>query len=155
MAYMSQEKKKAIEVAVKPILVKYGVKGRLGVDNHSTLVLQISSGSIDFIGSRVMSDRDREYIGETTPPTSIQVNVYHIDRYYSGKAKDFLLEVKEAMMAGNHNNSDAQTDHFDVGWYVDINIGKWDKPVARLANHVKNHFTVRKGYENERTSNVS
>ena len=32
------------------------------------------------------------------------------------------------MMVGNHNNSDISTDYFDVGWYIDINIGKWDKP---------------------------
>jgi hypothetical protein len=32
------------------------------------------------------------------------------------------------MNAGNHNNSDVQSDYFDVGWYIDVNIGKWNKP---------------------------
>jgi hypothetical protein len=32
------------------------------------------------------------------------------------------------MNGGNHDNSDVQTDYFDVGWYVDVNIGSWDKP---------------------------
>jgi hypothetical protein len=29
---------------------------------------------------------------------------------------------------GNHDNSDSQTDYFDVGWYVDVKVGKWNKP---------------------------
>ena len=33
-----------------------------------------------------------------------------------------------AMMIGNHNESDSQTDYFNVGWYIDIGIGRWDKP---------------------------
>jgi hypothetical protein len=32
------------------------------------------------------------------------------------------------MMVGNHDKSDVMTDYFNVGWYIDINIGKWDKP---------------------------
>jgi hypothetical protein len=32
------------------------------------------------------------------------------------------------MMVGNHNRSDIMSDYHDVGWYVDINIGQWNKP---------------------------
>jgi len=32
------------------------------------------------------------------------------------------------MMIGNHNNTDLMSDYFDVGWYISINVGKWDKP---------------------------
>ena len=42
--------------------------------------------------------------------------------------KNFLSEVIPAMNNGNHDNSDIQTDYFDVGWYIDVNIGKWNKP---------------------------
>jgi len=27
-----------------------------------------------------------------------------------------------------YDNSDAQTDYFDTAYYVDVNVGKWDKP---------------------------
>ena len=57
-----------------------------------------------------------------------QVNHYHIDRLYSGELASFLNELRSAMMDGNYNNSDAQTDYFDVGWYIAINLGSWDKP---------------------------
>jgi hypothetical protein len=39
-----------------------------------------------------------------------------------------MRELYAAMMDGNHDNSDIQTDYFDVGWYIDINIGAWNAP---------------------------
>jgi len=32
------------------------------------------------------------------------------------------------MNEGNHDNSDIMTDYFDVGWYISVRLGKWDKP---------------------------
>ena len=58
----------------------------------------------------------------------IDVNVYHFNSHFTGKAKDFLNEVYKIMNTGNHDNSNIQIDYFDVGFYVDINIGKWDTP---------------------------
>lgn len=110
MAYMNQERKKAMAPKIKEILRKYGMKGTLSVWDHSTLVLNITSGKIDF-------GEDR-----------IQVNHYWINDHYTGDARNFLNEVKDAMNIGNHDNSDVYTDYFDVGWYIDINIGRWDKP---------------------------
>ena len=37
------------------------------------------------------------------------------------------------MDVGNYDNSDVQTDYFDTGWYIDINIGSWDKPYTVVA----------------------
>ena len=51
MAYMSQEKKAEIAPAIKAICKKYGVKASVAVRHHSTLVLNIKSGKIDFIGN--------------------------------------------------------------------------------------------------------
>ena len=59
---------------------------------------------------------------------SVDVNPYWFKEHFSGVAKSFLLELFQAMNKGNHDNSDIMTDYFDVGWYVDVNIGKWDKP---------------------------
>lgn len=115
MAYMNQEKKKQLAPAIKKVLKKYDVKGSIAVRHHSTLVVNIKSGAVDF--SENMRDR-----------THCQVNPYWIDTHWSDTARDFLLELKEAMMTGNHDRSDIQTDYFDVGWYIDINIGKYNKP---------------------------
>ena len=48
MAYMNQEKKAKIAANLKPILAKYGMKGTLRVHHHSTIVLTLQSGPIDF-----------------------------------------------------------------------------------------------------------
>ena len=109
MAYISQTKKAEIAPVVKGILAEYGLKGSLSVDNHSSLVLTLKSGKIDF--------------GDAT-----QVNTYWITDHFTGKAQHALLALKNAMMVGNHDNSDAMTDYFDVGWYVNIHVGRWDKP---------------------------
>lgn len=37
-------------------------------------------------------------------------------------------KITAIAMAGNHDNSDAMTDYFDVGWYFHLSVGKWDKP---------------------------
>lgn len=126
MAYMNQERKKQIEGNVKSILKKYGVKGSLRVWNHSTLVLTVRSGAVDFFG---------EYTGEphwNDGRHQMGINVYHYEKHFrEGAAVRFLDEVYNAMMDGNHDNSDIQSDYFDVGWYVDIQIGKWDKPYEK------------------------
>lgn len=116
MAYMSQERKAQLAPTIKAILKKYGLKGSLGVHHHSTLTLNISEGKIDFL-------KDFDVNGHC------QVNEFYIDRDFGDtKAAQCLKELKEAMNIGNHDNSEPMTDYFDVGWYISINIGKWDKP---------------------------
>ena len=129
MAFMSQEKKALVAPRIKAILRKYGVKGSLSVRHHSTLVLNIASGPIDFIGNlnRIAASKHRE--GDFEPATDyLHVNVYWYQEHYDGEALAFLSEVIPIMNEGNHDRSDIMTDYFDVGWYVDVNIGRWDKP---------------------------
>ena len=138
MAYFNQERKSQKAPAIKAILKKYGVKGSLAVRNHSTFVLNIKSGSIDFIENYIKTDADKNYGNKMDQNQSdyirknkaLDVNPYWYQEHYTGKALSFLKEVFKAMNAGNHDNSDIQTDYFDVGWYVDVNIGQWNKPYA-------------------------
>ena len=129
---MSQEKKVKIAPKIKAILAKYKVKGSLAVRNHMTLCLNLKSGSIDFIANsnKVCSNNHYQVASGFKPSTSgyDQVNPYHFKDHYDGKALAFMQEVFHAMNDGNHDRSDIQSDYFDVGWYVDVNIGKWDKP---------------------------
>lgn len=129
MAYMNQEKKAKIAPVVKAICKKYGVKASLAVRHNMSLVLNIKSGSIDFFDSvnRIQSKR---FDASRFSPVkdSLQVNVYWYKENYDGKALEFLSEVIPALNDGNHDRSDIQSDYFDVGWYVDVNIGSWNKP---------------------------
>ena len=119
---MNQEKKAKIAPQVKAILKKYNVKASLAVRNHMTLVLNVKQGPIDFIND-FGNPEDAAKFG-------IQVNPYHYKSHFEGKSVKFLEEVITAMNVGNHDRSDIQSDYFDVGWYVDVNIGKWNKPYA-------------------------
>ena len=134
MAYMSQEKKAKIAPVVKSICAKYGIKGSLKVRNHSTLCLTIKQGPIDFIGnSNRVCGNDHYQVSRGFRPNTqgySDVNPYWFRDHYDGEALDFLSEVLTAMNAGNHDRSDIQSDYFDVGWYVDVNIGRWDQPYA-------------------------
>ena len=130
MAYMSQENKKSLTPKIKNILAKYGVKGSIGVDNHSTLVVNIKSGPIDFISNynETVGARAGGFRLGSAAVDYLDVNKYWYHEHFTGAALDFLNELVPAMMIGNHDNSNSQTDYFDVGWYIDINIGKWNKP---------------------------
>jgi len=137
MAYMNQERKQQRAPIIKAILKKYNVKGTLAVRNHSTLVLNIKSGSIDFIENYIKTDADKHYgnkmdqnqIDYIRNNRSLDVNPYWYQEHYSGVAKDFLKEVLDAMYGSDYfDESDAQVDYFHCSHYVDVNIGTWNKP---------------------------
>lgn len=111
MAYISQQDKKELAPAIKAVLKKFGMKGTIGIRNHSSLVVNLKEGVIDF--------------GETYE----QVNTYHIEKYYgTGIAGQFLTELLAAMKGTKwFDKSDLMTDYFHTAYYIDINIGKWDK----------------------------
>jgi hypothetical protein len=136
MSYCSQETKAKIAPKVKAICKKYGVKATLAIQHHSTLVLNIKSGTIDFNSNEVCGSDHYQVANGFRANTSsgyTSVNPYHFKSHYSGKALAFITEVYAAMMVGNHDNSDAMVDYFDVGWWVDINIGKWNQPYVLTA----------------------
>ena len=115
MAYVSQKDKAKLAPQIKKVLNKYGMKGSISIRHHSTLVVTLQSGAIQF---------DHSHGDGYT-----QVNVYHIDSHYEGHAKSFLLELLAAMKGPDYfNEDDAMTDYFHRSHYTDINIGKWNKP---------------------------
>lgn len=130
---MNQERKAKITKMLKPILAKYKVKGSLSVRNHSTIVLTLKSGAIDFIGnSNRVCGNDFYQVQRGFKPTTSgydQVNPYWFQDHYDGKAKAFLTEAFKALKSADwYDESDAMIDYFNIAYYVDINIGKWDKP---------------------------
>lgn len=130
MAYMNQDRKAKLAPAIKAILKRYGVKGTLATGPHS-LILNIKSGPLDFMTdfNNTIGEKAHMYRYFTPVDKYIVVNTYHYRDHFSNKViRKFLDEITDAMNVGNHDNSDIQTDYFDVGWYIDINIGKWNKP---------------------------
>ena len=141
MAWMNQERKAKIATAIKPILAKYGLKGSLSVRNHSTICLTVKSGKIDFIENYINTDHntwsgkmDQRTIDSIRKSQSLDVNPYWFHEHFSGVAKKFLSEAFQALKAADwYDESDAQTDYFNTAYYVDLNIGKWNKPYLLTA----------------------
>lgn len=117
MAYVSQEKKAQLAPAIKAVLKKYDIKASISVHHHSSLVVTIKSGNIDFGGD------------------SIQVNEYWIDEHYEGVARNFLTELLQAMKGPDYfNDDDSMTDYFHRSHYTDISVGRWNKPYQFNSN---------------------
>lgn len=132
MAYVSKELKAKVAEILKAEFGKdpkaRGFKYSLSIHHYSTLVCTISEGSIDFI-TNTNEVNAAKYNDRWTPATnSIQVNEYHLDSNFSGKALEVLKKIKAALDTDNFDHSDVMTDYFHVGHYIDIQIGKWDKP---------------------------
>ena len=136
MAYMSQERKAELAPAIRAWCKSHGVKASIAVKHDTKLVVNIKSGSLDFCENYY----DNAYahavitsVSKTAPitlqkPTHIQVNPYWAQDHFTGDCREFLIGLLELMNIGNHDNSDIQSDYFNVGWYVDVNIGSYNKP---------------------------
>jgi hypothetical protein len=139
MAYVSQDMKAKLAPTIKAICKKYGIKASIAVRHHSTLVLNIRQGSIDFIENYIRTDAEKNYgnkmsedqVAYIRKNRSLDVNTYWVKDHYSGKAKEFLVAMIAAMEGPDFfNKDDAQTDYFHRSHYIDINIGTWNKPYA-------------------------
>lgn len=134
MAYVSKELKAKLAPKIKDLCKKYNVKASIAVRNHSTLVLNIKSGSIDFIENynKTCDKLPRPEHMPFRPATdSIDVNPYWCHEHFTGKAKDFLVKMISVMKGPEFfDHTDTQTDYFHCSHYIDINIGRWDRPYA-------------------------
>lgn len=126
MAYMNQEKKVKIQQALKNA-IPANWKWSLAVKHHSTIVLTISAAPINLISEQLPSP----YL--KPDETYLQLNEYHLEHAYEGELLETFKRIKKAMNTDNYDRSDVMTDYFDVGHYVSIQIGKWNKPFQVLA----------------------
>lgn len=126
MAYISQETKKELAPAIKAVLKKYNMKGSIGIDRHTSLRVRVTEGPLKF--------DDYE-----------QVNTSWIEKFYGEGTKEtaFLTELVAAMKGTKwYNNSDYMTDYFDVAYWIDVHIGRWDKPYIQTAQREVNMSNI-------------
>jgi hypothetical protein len=124
MAYVSKEAKATIAQNLKPVLARYGVKATLAVSMGRTIVLNIRSGAIDFLAQTSANTRGGY----------ISVNPYWYRDHFTGDALAFLTDAMAALQsAGWYDRTDMVTDYFDTAYYVEINVGTWQKPYQLTA----------------------
>jgi hypothetical protein len=135
MAYISQDEKKELAPQIKAVLKKYGMKGTIGINHYSSLVVNIKSGILDLIGAA--QKHNDEYAlrrGQDSYPVgdNLQVNECYCEEWAREVGEDTIADFYKELitaMKGNgwYNNSDIMTDYFDYAYYLNINVGKWDK----------------------------
>ena len=122
MAYMDQEKKRAIKAELDKFMPK-SWKYSLGVHNHSSIIFTLRSAPINVLEH--LCDNMKKYVRDS----HVTLNQYHIERQFTeGKVLDTFEKIKVALNLNNHDKSDIYTDYHDVGHYVDMQIGSWNKP---------------------------
>lgn len=107
MAYIKTEKVAEIRSALKARFPKFKFSVRRDSGQHG-LTVSILSGPIRF------SERDH-----------CQLNHYRTGEY---KNSHILKEIVAIAMDGNWDRSRIEEDYFDVGWYLHLEQGKWDRP---------------------------
>lgn len=123
MAYVSKEKKALIAAALKAAGINKRLKYSLSVRHHSTIVMKIKSGDVDFNGE---FNYDKLRFGET-PKAS--VNPYWYGDHFKGDSLEVLRKIFAALNLqgvegqANFDKSDPMSDYFHVGWYVDVELG--------------------------------
>ena len=140
MAYVSQDKKAKIAAALKAIPALKAVKYSLAVRHHSTIVMSIRSGSVDFIANYNETMAASRWASENQAEPAkdgLDVNPYHFRDMFTGETLDLVTAIFSALNTDNHNRSDSQTDYFDVGHYVTVHIGHWSKPYVLTAAPAK------------------
>ena len=125
MAFITAEQTKEIkrELSQKYPNLKFSVKNR----NYTAVDVAIVGGDIDF--SDLLNGRNHT-----------SVNQYALMREYGepvyGEHTELLRGIFKIVNEGNYDRSDMMTDYFDVGFYVDFEIGRWDKPYVCTAKAV-------------------
>lgn len=136
MAYMNQERKKQLAPAIKAVLKKYGMKGTIAVRNHSSLVVNIKEGALDLLGAAQKHNDEYARMRGQEPyqvGDNLQVNQYYAAEWAEKVGETTIAKFYEELLAAMkgtiyYDNSDAMTDYFDTAYYMDINVGDWNKP---------------------------
>ena len=136
MAWFSKENMQRKRPLINAVLKKYGMKGTLSGTNTSSVTLTLSEGPLNFMenSAHTLENQTCGRPANAITPDQIRalkemgVNPYWYHEHFTGDCLQFLKDVFAVLQDGNHDNSDIMTDYFDVGWYVHVKIGKWDKP---------------------------
>ncbi|QPI17913.1 hypothetical protein POP12_121 [Pectobacterium phage POP12] len=117
MAYVNKETKAKIVAAVKAVLPK-DWKATFAVRNYSEIVCTIRKAPFE-LADVFDGVREGHY----------NVNQYHIKAHCKDeKIAEALQKIVDALNLDNYDNSDPMTDYFDVGHYITLQFGSWDKP---------------------------
>lgn len=135
LAHVSKDVITKARAALKVLNKEYGIKTTLSGQGGSCMYLTVASGSIDFVDNYClhmlrnarMQDVDSS-VAYIRKEQYINVNQYYLEDCFSGKALEYLQKANAIMHADHYDHSDIQSDYFNCAYYVNINVGRWNKP---------------------------
>ena len=116
MAFMNKEHAATIRTNLKKAFP--GFKFSVTIHHYSSVTVSLMKSPLNF--SKELEKHSCGYA---------QLNHYYLERY---EHSDTLKAIFKVINEGNHDNSDIMTDYFDVGFYVNMNIGQYDKPYEQI-----------------------
>lgn len=119
MAFMSKEHKARIAAELKTIM-PHGWKYSLAIRHHMEIVMTIQSAPVDLLAAAGKPDAKELSFTRYFRASEVFKN--------DPELAELFQKIRDALDLDNHDRSDLMTDYFDVGHYMTINIGKWDKP---------------------------
>lgn len=124
MAYVSEQIITKARTALKALNKEYGVKATISGKGSTDMCLTISEGKIDFIGNFCENTKTNRRMHDTQQV----IDWVHLESSFSGIALEYLDKAKAIMYADHWDKSDIQSDYFNCSFFVNINIGRWNKP---------------------------
>jgi hypothetical protein len=132
MAYVTTEIITKARASMKVLNKEYGMKSALSGKGSSTLRLCILEGCIDFVDNywdvNQFKDTGHLYQENIRLSANIKTNHFHLHRSFSKESLVYLEKAKAILKDDHWDESDAMIDYFSCSFYIDIEIGKWDKP---------------------------
>jgi hypothetical protein len=130
MAYIRKEQVQEIRNALKKQFpnLKLSVKKN---SYSSTLVVTVLKGDVDFF-NEINKER---FSNDPTSQGYIDVNPYWFRDHFKGQSLEILEAMEKTIKTlGNwFDHSDSMTDYFHTAFYIDYNIGTWEKPYEKVA----------------------
>ncbi len=125
MAYITAKETRAIKKKLVESFpdFKFSVRN----EHHSSVAVTILSGPVRFNYTEEARRTSASMYNVTSEkePDYLQLNHYYLENYTNA---NILHEMYDILNDGNYDNSEPMTDYFDVGFYVNLSMGSWDKP---------------------------
>lgn len=134
MAHMDQNKKAAIAAELRKVIPS-NWKWRLSVHDKMTIRLTILSAPADLFDEHKRACEERR--SSSSSSSSFFQHRPVFDPRSAGcfspsaswikeefvESRELFAQIVDALNFGNHDHSDSQNDHFDVGHYIAIRVG--------------------------------
>lgn len=112
------------------IALGYAIDQKKRMKEHLNAVYDEDRASIIFENYIFEDYQNDTFEGEFYIPAGISGSFSKklFSRAFDENKVSKLLEIADALACQNYNRSDAMTDYFDVGYYMSLNFGSYDKP---------------------------